>query len=296
MITLSHFRSLVCLLLLMDFSYESRSQFQGLDSLDTKCLKIYYSKGHKTRATEMASHMQECIQFADTLLRYRPVVSLLILSPVDWPHFTSVPVYGMPHYSNDNTLVVASENNDFWKSFIPPLTELPAALATEVKRAYSEKDGQLSMQPFFDLLALHELGHAYHRKASLNMQRKWMGELFCNIFLHTYIAERQPQLLLALTVFPNMVVAGGSKGYMYTNLDQFENNYAEIANKHSKNYGWYQCRLHVAAATIYNAGGQLVLPRLWTVLKDKTHKDDQQFARELATKVHTSIAGVMLKW
>ncbi len=173
----------------------------------------------------------------------------------------------------------------FGKSFIPPLTELPAELAAKVKKAYSEKDGQLSMQPFFDLLAVHELGHAYHWQASLYMQRKWMGELFCNIFLHTYIAERQPQLLSALTVFPNMVVAGGSKGYNFITLDQFESNYTEIATKQPKNYGWYQCRFHVAAATIYDAGGKLVLPNLWTVLQDKTNKDHQQLAKELRTKV-----------
>lgn len=295
MITLTHIRLLISLLLLMGCSLVGRSQFQELDFLDTKYLKIYYSKGHKTRATEMASRMQECMQFADTLLHYRPVVSLLILSPVDWPHFTKFPVYGMPHYSNDQTLIVASENNAFWKSFIPPLTELPAALAAEVKKAYSEKDGQLSMQPFFDLLALHELAHAYHRQALLNMQRKWMGELFCNIFLHTYIAERQPQLLPPLKVFPNMVVAGG-KGVTFTTLDQFESNYSEIANKHPKNYGWYQCRLHVAAATIYDTGGKLVLPKLWSALQDKTNKDDQQLAKELGTKVNTSVADVMLKW
>ena len=296
MITLTRLRLLISLLLLMGCSFVGRSQFQELDSLDIKSLKIYYSKGHKTRATEMASRMQDCIQFADTILHYRPVVTLLILSPVDWPRYTKFPVYGMPHYSNDFTLVVASENNAFWKSFIPPLTELPAELAAMVRKAYSEKDGQLSMQPFFDLLALHELAHAYHRQASLNMQRKWMGELFCNVFLHTYIAERQPQLLPALTVFPNMVVAGRSKSYTFTTLDQFESNYAEIASKHAKNYGWYQCRLHVAAATIYDAGGKLVLPKLWTMLQDKTYKDDQELAKELGTKVHTSIADVMLKW
>lgn len=67
MITVRQFRSIVCLLLLTGFSYESKSQLQGLDSMDTKCLKIYYTKGHKTRAMEMASCMQECIQFADSL-------------------------------------------------------------------------------------------------------------------------------------------------------------------------------------------------------------------------------------
>ncbi len=65
--SLTNIRSLVILLLTMGSSFVGRSQFQDLDSLDTRSLKIYYSKGHKTRATEMSSRMQECIQFADTL-------------------------------------------------------------------------------------------------------------------------------------------------------------------------------------------------------------------------------------
>jgi hypothetical protein len=75
---------------------------------------------------------------------------------------------------------VAAEDNALWKSFIPPSEQLPPSLAAQIKEVYS-KDDALTMQPFFDLLALHELGHAFHQQAGLTMQRKWMGELFCNI-------------------------------------------------------------------------------------------------------------------
>ena len=44
------------------------------------------------------------------------------------------------------------------------------------------------------------------------------GELFCNILLHTYIAENEPEQLSALTVFPQMVIAGGTDGFVYTSL------------------------------------------------------------------------------
>jgi hypothetical protein len=206
-----------------------------------------------------------------------------------------MPVYGMPHYANSNTLIVAAENNPLWRSFIPPMEQLPAALAEEVKSVYS-KNGELTMQPFFDLLALHELGHAFHQQASLNMQRKWMGELFCNLVLHTFIAEREPQMLPALTVFPNMVVAGGSASFTYTTLDQFESHYNEIGSKHPKNYGWYQSRLHAAAREIYDAGGKDVLVKLWLALQDKSAKDNRQLTTQLDTEVHPAVAKVMLQW
>ena len=144
------------------------------------------------------------------LIRFEPKVTLLILNPTDWPKYTTFPVYGMPHYDETrDLLIVASENNDFWNSFIPPVDMLPKELADKIKTTYVDQNDNLTMQAFFDLLAIHELGHAFHFQAGLNVQRMWMGELFCNIFLHTYIAENEPDKLAALTVFPQMVILEG---------------------------------------------------------------------------------------
>ena len=52
-----------------------------------------------------------------------------------------------------------------------------------------------------------------------------MGELFVNIMLHTYVAEKQPELLPALETFPNMVVGGGTADYKFTSLNDFEELY-----------------------------------------------------------------------
>lgn len=41
-------------------------------------------------------------------------------------------IYGMPHCSNDHTLIVASEDNAFWRSFVPPLEALPQDLHQSV--------------------------------------------------------------------------------------------------------------------------------------------------------------------
>jgi hypothetical protein len=203
----------------------------------------------------------------------------------------------MPHYSNSKTLVVAASNNDMWNSFIPDLNALPASLADQVRSAYTMNDGSLSMERFFDLLALHELGHAFHIQGGLKMQRKWMGELFCNIFLHTYIAENAPDQLAALTVFPQMVVNAGSDGFNFTTLQQFEDNYNALGQKYPKNYGWYQCRLHVSAQKIYDAGGKDVITKLWNTLKTPdAASDDAKFAELLRKNAHAAVGDVLVKW
>jgi len=72
-----------------------------------------------------------------------------------------------------------------------------------------------------------------------------MGELFVNIMLRTYVAEKKPQLLPALETFLNMVVAAGTAEYKYSSLEDFEKLY-ESLGMGPKNYGWYQCKFHAA--------------------------------------------------
>ena len=94
-----------------------------------------------------------------------------------------------------------------------------------------------------------------------------------------------------------MVVAAGSKGFSYTSLIELEVNYTLISQKHPKNYGWYQFRLHVAAKNIYNSGGKMVPVKLWNALRSTSAKmDDKQFASFLKSSVHPSVADVLLKW
>lgn len=266
--------------------------YKNLTLLPNYQIKVYYSAGHEQRAKNIAALCQNAINYNSNLLGFKPEVTLLILSADDWNKHTSFPVYGMAHYTDKKTLIVASSDNAFWKSFIPS----PDKINSEIINTYTNTSGSLSMQPFFDLLVLHELGHAFHIQGGLKMQKKWMGELFCNILLHTYIAENEPNYLAALTAFPKMVIAEGSAGFIYTTLTDFETRYEELGIKMPNNYGWYQSRLHDAAKYIYDAAGKEALQKLWVALKENQDKlTDEQFA-ELLSAVHPSVANVMLRW
>ena len=270
--------------------------YDQLNNLPGHSVQVYYSKGFKERASNIANRVDNAMVYYQQLLDFRPTVNFLVLDTSDWSKYTSFPVYGMPHYSNDNTLVVPAVDNPFWKSFIPPLDQLPADLRSIIQDVYKNDKGEISMQAFFDLLALHELGHAFHFQGGLNMQRKWLQELFVNILLHTYIAENEPAALPALSLFPNMVVGSGSKEYKYTSLKDIEDRYDEIGKEYPKNYGWYQCRWHLAAGKIYDAGGKPVPGKLWQVLKTRQeHMNDEKLA-VLLSAVNITLGDVMKNW
>jgi hypothetical protein len=255
-------------------------QFDKLISLKNNSLKVYYSAGHEQRTAIIAQRVEKAMIYHQKLLGFKPVITVLVLSQSDWSTYTNFPVYGMPHYTDKATLIVAAEDNAFWKSFLPPPDQLPPNLREAISTTYKVEDGSISMRPFFDLLALHELGHAFHMQGELTMQRKWMGELFCNMILHTYIAENEPESLPSLKLFPGMVVAGGTKEYTYTSLNDLEEHYEEIGMRHPKNYGWYQSRWHMAAGNMYDASGKQVLPKVWDALKTQKEilTDDQLMA------------------
>lgn len=261
-------------------------------------MQTYFSEGADSKARRMTEQLDRVIAYYNDLIGFKPSVTLLVLSSGDWSKHTKFPVYGMPHYTNNKTLVVASEDNDFWKSFVPPLDKLPKEHAFLISEVYLDKNSRLTMEAFFDLLAIHELGHAYHIQDSLVMQRKWLGELFTNIFLHTYIAENEPGLLPVLRTFPKMVVSTTEGSTLkYRTLEDLEANYSEIAQKHPRNYGWFQCRWHMAAGTIYEAGGAAAFKNLWITLKK--HRDilaNDKLLKLLSGEVHPSVGEVQAKW
>lgn len=256
-------------------------EFDKLTELKNNSFRVYYSAGHEQRTATIAQRVEKAVIYNQQLLGIKPEFTVLVLTQNDWSTYTDFPVYGMPHYIPESKrLVVAAEDNAFWKSFLPPLDQLPQPLRESITATYKIEDGSVSMRAFFDLLALHELGHTFHIQGELTMQRNWMGELFCNILLHTYIAENESEALEALTLFPEMVVGGGTKEFTYTSLNDIEERYEEIGMRHAKNYGWYQSRWHVAAGNIYDAGGKQVLRKIWDALSTQNEKltDDQLMA------------------
>lgn len=272
--------------------------YEGLNKLQGNGTQTFFSTGAEAKAERMAKQLNRVMAFYKKHLKFTPAVTLLVLSQKDWSKHSEFPVYGMPHYTGDKTLIVASENNDFWKSMLPPTDKMTIKYAQLFRETYTNKKGELTMEPFFDLLTIHELGHAYHIQGGLVMQRRWMGELFCNVLLHTYIAEMEPDLLGPLTLFPEMVVSTTDKASMqYTTLEELENNYNHIGQNHPQNYGWYQCRWHVGAGKIFDGCGLDGIKNLWMTLKTQREiLDDGAFTELLKAKVHQRVADIPLEW
>jgi hypothetical protein len=240
------------------------------------------------------------LYFSDLVGKPAPKTTLLILSQEDWGKFTNPQIiYGMPHYggTDGTTLIVAAEDNFFWRANMPPLDQLSAEQQQMFREVYTNEAGELSVQPFFNLLALHELGHGWTGYHKIKRQRFWLEEVFVNVFLHTFIAEKRPELLPALELLPMLQATGNRDSFKYTTLTQFEEGYWIIGREAPVNYGWYQFRFHYAAKQVYDHAGPEALKNIWNFLAGQTDILDQEtLLNGLHTKVHPSMADVYRKW
>jgi hypothetical protein len=266
--------------------------YEGLQKLGGVNQNVYFSPNAKERAIKILDNVAKADEYFQKEFSVKPTYTLLVLSPSDWKKYAHPnAIYGIPHFLPDGRLVVASENNDFWKRNAPPINTLPKELAQKMKDAYTDKNGEINLTDAFDLLAVHELGHAFQTAAGIAKQRNWLSELFCNVLLHTYLAEKNPKQLQYITTFTQVAVQSFPPQMLkYTKLEEFEKNYNLIAQKHPDNYGWYQCRFHVVAGEIYDNGGVDAMRKMWaTLLAQKEKLSDEELAN-LLKQAHPALA------
>ncbi len=270
-----------------------------LDTLLLGEMRVMYSKDHLADATFVG---QLCYgandYFKETIEPLDVPFQLMVLSQNDWPHYSAPGlIYGMPHYKGDGkTLAVAAEDNDFWRMQLPDPASIPSPYKELIPVVYN-LNGEISARYFFDLLAVHELGHAWHFAANLNTQRRWLSELYCNIMLHTYIAEEKAEFLGALETIPAYWAGIDAGDLKYTTLKQFEEDYWTLGVENPFNYGWYQFRFHHAAKLLYDEAGAELNKRLWDFLKNHTDKlSDEELISLLEKEVHPFLAELVRNW
>jgi hypothetical protein len=85
------------------------------------------------------------------------------------------------------------------------------------------------------------------------------------------------------------MVEAGSTPFEHHSLADFERLYTGVG---PQNYGWYQCRLCVAAKAVYDAAGVASLQRLWQAFASIS--DDQ--LTQVLGQVNPRLEQVFTRW
>ncbi len=215
---------------------------------------VLASPGVEVRAGQIATRCANAYRFLGGVFGLQPDVTLMVLAERDWPGGDRP--YGMPHYER-RTLVVAGEDAGFWRGFVPLLEKARSDLLARARSVYGS---DIDLGSFFDLLAVHELAHAFAERRADPFPRHWLNELFANLCLHSFVASDEAQALPRLVAFPAAFVTLDPIPFPHTTLDDFEQLYSDMDGL---NYGWYQCHFHVAAGRLHDAEGVESMRKFW---------------------------------
>jgi len=267
----------------------------ALRSMEDSPFPVLFSTGAERRAGRICARLERAHCYLREALGFDPELRLLVLSPEDWAGRAAFPLYGMPHYTAGDTIVVGTEPAGFWQGVVGMLGGvLPANQRAEIETIYGTVDGRIDMSEFADLIAVHELGHLFHEQVPFTFPRLWLMELFANFCVHAYLAEREPEKLALWTTLPERMMAFPADRVRHRSLHDFERLYVGVG---PENYCWYQFGLVAAARAIYDAAGTDALRRLYLAFRArKDDPTDRQLAGLLGSQVHPAAARAMETW
>jgi hypothetical protein len=283
----------------------------GLKNLDGYPFEVRYSDGALERARTSAALAAEAYDYLSRLLSgVQPDIALIVANEADWK---SRQPYGLPFFNDDEgqirpgIVVMPAGSGTFWVAMGQELQGASPSEYPKLLAAYPDGAGGLDLQPFFDLITIHELGHAFEVFGGLRLPTFWLGEIFANLVLHAFVATRQPQRLSTLEVL-SIVGAQSSnldarmRAEGYTTLEELEAHYTGGDHPMSPlNYVWYQYRWQRLAATMFSADGEDGVIRFWSHFRANEHPNNGEVTAEslaplLRTQVSETLGRAIQGW
>jgi hypothetical protein len=277
----------------------------GLRHLDGYPFEVRYSEGSLLRARAAAGIAADAYVYLSRLFSsVEPDIALVVADQTDWPA-NSLP-YGLPFFRDDageirpGVVVMPAGSGDFWIAIAQDLRTASPRGYAKLLATYPDGTGGVDLLPFFDLITIHELGHAFEGLGDLRLPTFWLSEIFVNLALHAFVATRRPDSLKTLEVLPT--VGAGSRKFAarmraegYSTLEELQAHYAGSDQPMSPlNYVWFQYRWQRLAAKIFNADGEKGLVRFWDCFHatDRVSSGDAT-AASLAPLLRTEVSQVL---
>jgi hypothetical protein len=176
----------------------------------------------------------------------------------------------------------------FWIAMAQDLRDASPRGYAALRATYPDGAGGVDLQPFFDLITIHELGHAFEVLGDLRLPTFWLSEIFVNLALHAFVATRLPGSLPTLEVLSTVgarsrKLAAQMRTAGYSTLDELQAHYTGSDDSMDPlNYVWFQYRWQRLAAKMFKVDGEDGLVRFWDCFHSRDRVEDQATAASLA--------------
>ncbi len=273
--------------------------------------EVRYSDGSVARARAAADNTAEAYAYLSSLLSgVEPEIAVIVANKADWE---SRQPYGLPFFNDDpgqictGIVVMPANSGDFWGAMGEDLREASPHDYSLLLEAYPDGAGGLDLQPFFDLITIHELGHAFEVLGNLRLPTYWLSEIFANLALHAFVGNKRPQDLRTLETLATVGARSTNldirmRSHGYTTLEELEAHYTGGDNPMSPlNYVWYQYRWQRLVAAMFEVDGEDALVRLWHCFHATNHHrsgevDAATLAPLLSKEVSETLGRAIQDW
>lgn len=246
-----------------------------------------YSEGMESRARQLAARCGSAHEHLQGLFGVAPEVTLFVLARPDWAEHANFPIYAMPHYRNAR-MIVGAEPGDFWRSMADIVEKAHPDRRAELAATYGVIDGRTDLTRLFDLVVVHELGHAFQYEGRVSFPRLWLSELFASLCMYSHVMANEPSELPALELIHELLLTAAHP-FQHNTLADFERLYTGVG---AENYSWYQFKLSGYAHALLEKSGDEALRRLWRTFR----LVDDELASRLRNDVDPLIAQLMTHW
>jgi hypothetical protein len=262
------------------------TKHEGLASLSGFPFEVRSSASTLEQAGRLASRCARAYSYLGEVLAFRPRCALVVLNRADWSERASNPSYVLPYYSAGN-LFLAGEPSDLAARLDEVTSSAPAAAARELDQVYGS--GADRLEPFADMLVVHELAHAFHDGVPFVFPRSWLTELFADMALYAFVVAEEPDRQLQFETLPRVALEYTLLEPVARDLRYFEAFYPYIE---PLTYVWYQFRFTMMAKSIIDGEGPDVLRRLW----DAFALTDERLSGLLGGRVHSEAGQWLASW
>lgn len=276
----------------------------GLGRLNGYPFEVRYSNGASERARAAADVAADAYRYLSRLFSgFEPDIAIIVANEEDWK---SRQPYGLPFFNDDEgqirpgILVMPAGSGDFWTAIGEDVRAASRRGYAVLLAAYPDGAGGLDLQPFFDLVTIHELGHAFEVLGGLNLPTFWLGEIFANLALHAFVATRRPDRLSTLEVLPTVGaqsrrLADRMRSEGYSTLEELEAHYTGGDHPMNPlNYVWYQYRWMRLAATMFDTDGEAGMIRFWDCFRGTDRVGSgERTARSLAPLLTAEVSATL---
>jgi hypothetical protein len=235
--------------------------------------EVRYSEGALERTRAVADVAAAAyVYFGRLFSAVDPDIAVIVADEADWS--SGVP-YGLPYFNDDDgqvrpgIVVMPAGGGDFWFAIAQDLRDASPRGYRRLLATYPDGAGGVNLQPFFDLITIHEIGHAFEVLGDLRLPTFWLSEIFVNLAMHAFVATELPNSLETLEVLPTVgagsrKLAARMRAEGYSTLEELQAHYTGGDEPMSPlNYVWFQHRWLRLAAKVFDADGEDGLVRFW---------------------------------